>query len=215
MCAKKVGVLGSGEVSKTLATGFIKHGYEVMIGTSDNAKLADWQIKNTKGKVGNFSETAAFGDIVVLAVKGTAAVEIVNGCKDSLAGKTVMDTTNPIAPAPPVNGVLKYFTSLDDSLMERLQAAAPSANFVKAFSIVGNTLMVNPVLPGGRATMFTCGNNEDAKREAASVLDLFGWDVEDLGKAEAARAIEPLCMLWCIPGFLHNQWSHALKLVKA
>jgi predicted dinucleotide-binding enzyme len=88
------------------------------------------------------------------------------------------------------------------------------AKFVKVFSIVGNKLMVNPKLPGGRATMFICGNNGEAKKEVIRILDQFGWDSEDMGRVEAARAIEPLCMLWCIPGILKNQWTHAFKLVK-
>jgi predicted dinucleotide-binding enzyme len=215
MSKKKVGILGSGAVAKTLGTGFLSHGYEVMLGTRDPNKLDEWIKENPKGKVGSFKDAATFGDLMVLAAKGDAAVDIVSSVANELKGKTVLDTTNPIAAAPPVNGVLKYFTTLEDSLMERAQRAVPEANFVKAFSIVGNTLMVNPDFPGGRATMFICGNNNHAKKEAVEVLDRFGWDVEDFGKVEAARAIEPLCILWCIPGFLSNKWSHAFKLVKA
>ncbi len=74
--------------------------------------------------------------------------------------------------------------------------------------------MVNPSLPGGKPTMFVCGNDEAAKRQVAAILDRFGWETEDLGAAEAARAIEPLCMLWCIPGFRRNDWVHAFKLLR-
>ncbi|MEO5978065.1 MAG: NAD(P)-binding domain-containing protein [Chryseolinea sp.] len=214
MSKKKIGILGSGAVARTLGAGFLSHGYQVMMGTRESTKLDDWMMENPKGSVGSVKDAAAFGELIVLAVKGDAAVDIVTSVANELKGKTVIDTTNPIAAAPPVNGVLKYFTTLEDSLMERGQLAVPNANFVKAFSIVGNTLMVNPDFPGGRATMFICGNSNQAKKEAIDVLDLFGWDVEDFGKVEAARAIEPICMLWCIPGFLHNRWSHALKLVK-
>jgi 8-hydroxy-5-deazaflavin:NADPH oxidoreductase len=62
--------------------------------------------------------------------------------------------------------------------------------------------------------MFICGNDEAAKRTVRGILDQFGWETADLGKAEAARAIEPLCMLWCIPGFLRNEWAHAFKLLR-
>jgi len=127
----------------------------------------------------------------------------------------VIDATNPIADAPPVNGVLKFFTSLDESSMERLQREHPRAHFVKAFNSVGSGCMVNPQFKGGRPTMFICGNDEAAKQTVARILDQFGWETADadMGKAEAARAIEPLCMLWCIPGFLRNDWSHAFKLL--
>ena len=83
-----------------------------------------------------------------------------------------------------------------------------------AFSCVGNALMVDPDFGGPKPTMFICGNDGGAKQEVTAILTEFGWETEDMGTAEAARAIEPLAMLWCIPGFLHNRWSHALKLLK-
>ena len=210
----KVGILGSGDVAKALAGGFLKHGHEVMLGTRGHAKLAEWAKENPSAHVGNFAETAKFGDLVVLAVKGTVAADAVRAAgAANLAAKTVIDATNPIADAPPVNGVLKFFTNLDDSLMERLQREFPNAHFVKAFNSVGNPLMVNPQFKGGKPTMFICGNDETAKRTVRTILDQFGWETADMGKVEAARAIEPLCMLWLIPGFLRNEWSHAFKLL--
>ena len=98
--------------------------------------------------------------------------------------------------------------------MEHLQNLVPDAKFVKAFNSVGNNLMVNPIFPGGKPTMFIAGNNDDAKNEVSIILDEFGWEVADMGKAEAARAIEPLCILWCIPGIIRNEWMHAFKLLK-
>ena len=213
----RIGVLGSGAVGQTLADGFLKHGYEVMRGTREPAKLTEWKSgAGDKGSVGTFAEAARFGQIVVLAVKGGAAEAVLDACgAEALAGKTVIDTTNPIAEKPPVHGVLPFFTTLDESLMERLQRRVPGANFVKAFSCVGNAHMVEPKFPGGPPTMFVCGNHDGAKAEVEVILDRFGWETEDLGAVEAARAIEPLCILWCIPGILHNQWTHALKLVRA
>ncbi len=209
-----IGIIGSGEVARSLAAGFLKHGHSPMLGSRDPAKLAEWGSKNPGAKVGSFADAAKFGESVVLAVKGSAALEALElGGAELLSGKTVMDATNPIAAAPPVNGVLKYFTNLDESLMERLQAAHPKAHFVKVFNSVGNTRMVNPEYSGGKPTMFICGNNDGAKRSVTGILDQFGWETLDLGKAEAARAIEPLCMLWCISGFLNNEWTHAFKVL--
>jgi len=165
--------------------------------------------------VGTMADAARFGDIVVLGVKGLAAEAVVDACgAGALAGKTVIDTTNPIADKPPTNGVLAFFTSLDDSLLERLQRKVPAAHFVKAFSCVGNAFMVHPKLPGGPPTMFICGNDSGAKAEVKRILDQFGWETEDMGAAEAARAIEPLCILWCIPGLTQRGWNHALKLLR-
>lgn len=209
---KKIGIIGSGIVGKTLAGGLIKHGYQVMIGSRDKAKLEQLQ-KETGVSTGTFEETATFGDIIILTVKGTASETLVSTLRGKLAGKTVMDTTNPIAEKPPVNGVLQFFTSLDDSLMERLQKFAPDANFVKAFNSIGSMFMVDPKFES-KPTMFICGNNASAKKDVNELLLELGWEVEDMGNVEAARALEPLCMLWCIPGLRENRWSHAFKLMK-
>lgn len=211
-----IGIIGSGIVGQTLANGFLKHGYSVKIGTSNPEKLAGWISEaGPNASLGSFSETAFFGDIIVLAVKGSAALEALTKCDPaSLKDKTVIDATNPIADAPPQNGVLKFFTNLDESLMEKLQHTYPDTNFVKAFSCVGNAFMVNPDFPGGKPTMFICGNNEESKNDVKLILDKFGWETEDMGKAESARAIEPLCILWCIRGIQKGQWMHAFKLLK-
>lgn len=211
----KIGVLGSGIVAQTLAVGFLKHGYETMIGTRDAAKLAEWSSASPKAQIGSLSETAAFGDAVVLAVKGTAAAEALRAAGSAnLAGKLVMDSCNPIADAPPINGVLPFFTTHSESLMEQLQSEFSAAYLVKVFNSVGASRMVNPEFNAGRPTMFICGNDDAAKSMVAQILEKFGWETADMGKVEAARAIEPLCMLWCIPGFLSNEWTHAFKLLR-
>jgi len=211
----KIGILGSGVVAQDLAKGFLKHGHEVTIGTRDQSKLEEWKNKEAAGaKLGSFSETAAFGKIVVLAVKGTAAKSALElAGAENLKGKIIIDAANPIADAQPENGVLKFFTTMNESLMEQLQNIYPEAYFVKAFNSVGNALMVNPPFKS-KPTMFICGNNEGAKKEVTQIIDQFGWETADMGGAEAARAIEPLCMLWCIPGFRENSWAHAFKLLK-
>jgi hypothetical protein len=213
---KKVSVLGSGQVGEVLADGFLKKGHAVMRGSREPAKLADWKAKAGAGaSTGTFAEAAAFGEVIVLAVKGTAAESALElAGAQNLAGKTVLDATNPIADAPPQDGVLAFFTGPNDSLMERLQQRAPAARFVKAWSCVGNAFFVDPDFGGAKPTMFICGNDEGAKAEAKAILDRFGWETADMGGAAAARAIEPLCMLWCIPGLRGGSWSHAFKLLK-
>ena len=211
----KVGIIGSGVVGQTLAAGFLKHGHQVAVGTREPAKLRDWAAKNKGAAVKSFADAAAFGEVLALAVAGQVAVEAVKLAGAGLAGKPVIDACNPIGGGPPVNGVLSYFTTQNESLMEQLQKASPTALFVKAFNSVGNAQMINPQFKGGRPTMFICGNDAQAKDTVAQILDQFGWETEDMGAVEAARAIEPLCKLWCIPGIGKGDWSaHAFKLLR-
>jgi 8-hydroxy-5-deazaflavin:NADPH oxidoreductase len=211
----RIGVIGSAVVGQTLATGLKKHGYDVRIASRTPAKLAEFS-RSSGIQSGAFADVAAWAEGTVLAVKGDAAEAALREAgAANLNGKLVIDTTNPIANEPPDDGVLKFFTSPNDSLMERLQRAFPAAQFVKAFNSVGSALMVNPSFPGGtRPTMFYCGDAAAAKATVARILDLFGWDGADMGSAKAARAIEPLCQLWCIPGFRENAWTnHAFKML--
>lgn len=213
----KIGIIGSGDVGQTLGTAFLAEGYEVMLGTRNPGKeeVKKWKQQNPKGQCGTFGVTAQFGDILVLSVAGSAADSAIKLSGIShFNNKIVIDTTNPIAAAPPKDGVLSFFTGPNESLLERLQKLIPQAKMVKAFNSVGNAQMYKPTVKGGPPTMFICGDDEKAKKTVTEILTSFGWDTADMGKATAARAIEPLCILWCIPGFLENQWTHAFRLLK-
>lgn len=211
---KAIGIVGSGMVGKTLAAGFAKRGHAVTIGSRTPGKLAEWQRKEApEVRLGDFAEAARAGEIVVLAVLGGAAEETVLALGDALAGKVAIDACNPIA-GEPEDGILPLFTGPHDSLMERLQRAAPRARFVKAFSCVGAGLMIDPRLAGGRPSMFVCGDDAAAKSDVAALLAEVGWEAEDVGGVRAARAIEPLVQLWCAPGFLRGDWIHAFKVLR-
>ena len=209
----RVGIIGSAVVGRTLAAGFKSHGYDVRIGSRTPEKLAEFSSASGV-PAGTFAEVAAWAEIVVLAVHGTAAEPALDlATAPNLRGKIVIDTTNPIANAPPVDGVIQTFTSPNFSLMEQLQAKFPDARFVKAFNSVGNARMVNPAFSAGQPTMFYCGNDAEAKAVVKRILEQFGWEPADMGRATAARAIEPLAQLWCIPGFLQGKWTHAFKIL--
>ena len=214
----KAGIIGSGIVGQVLARAFALEGYDVMLGTRNPGKpeLDKFSATNPSIAIGDFAATAAFGDILVLATGGSVTAEAIQlAGVSNFSGKVVIDATNPIAAAPPVNGVLQFFTGPNDSLLERNQALLPDAKLVKAFSCVGNAFMYKPSFPGGTPTMFIAGNDDEARATVTVILTKFGWETADMGKAEAARAIEPLCILWCIPGITQNQWQHAFKLLKA
>jgi len=209
------GIIGSGMVGQSLARGLIKYGHKATLGSRDEAKRAELQAKIPGLETADFVETAQHAEALILAVKGHAALEALEQCRAAhLSGKLIIDATNPIAAEAPENGVLKFFTTLDESLMERLQKAYPEAHFVKAFNSIGNAYMVDPDFGGEKPSMFICGNHAPSKATTRALLEQFGWEVEDMGSATSARAIEPLCMLWCIPGMLEGRWSHAFRLLK-
>jgi len=211
---KRFGVLGSGAVGQVLAKGLATAGYEVRIGTRSPGKLAKFS-KSTGIREAHFKDVAAWAEALVLAVLGKAALEAVElADPENLAGKLVIDTTNPISDEAPEDGVLRYFTGRNESLMERLQATHPRVAFVKAFNSVGSDLMVHPMLSGGPPTMFYCGYVSAAAQTVGHILEQFGWEGADMGGAAAARALEPLAQLWCIPGFRENDWMHAFRLLR-
>jgi len=209
----KIGILGAGGVAQDLGAGFLRHGHAVALGTRSPEKLDAWKAAHPGAAIGSFAEAALFGEVLVLAVKGDAAAKALHAA-GSFAGKVVIDATNPIAAKPPQNGVLSFYTAGDDSQLERLQREFPQARLVKAFNSVGSADMVDPQFAGGKPSMFICGADAEAKATVRGFLDQFGWETEDMGGVEAARAIEPLAILWCIPGFLRDDWRHAFKVLR-
>ena len=212
----KVGVLGSGEVARTLAAGFLKYKHEVVMGTRDPSKLAEFKAKHDGVKVGTVADAAKFGEVLVLAVKGNVVNEALNAAgRKNISGKTVLDATIPLSGEIPANGVLKLSVGPNESLLGNMQRDFPDVNFVKAFSCIGSETMVDPKFKEGKPTMFIAGDNADAKKTATAICEQFGWEVEDMGPADAARAIEPLAILWCIPGFQNGDWGpRAFKVLR-
>ncbi len=212
----KVGVLGSGGVGRVLGAGLLKHGHEAMLGTRDPEKkdVREWLSQTPGARAGTFEEAAQFGEMLVLATLGRVVGDVIElAGPANFAGKTVMDATNPLTDEPPVQGVLKYTTGPNESLGESIQAKIPAAHVVKAFNSVGQGLMVNPQFSQGTPTMFICGDSDEAKAQVSGIVRQFGWEPYDCGGIVSARAIEPLCMLWCLPGFLRNDWQHAFKML--
>src|SRR5882724_11458621 len=153
----KVGVLGSGGVGQVLGAGFAKHGRQVMMGTrkTGDKDVQDWVAKTPGASAGTFAEAARFGDLIVLAVLGRVVENVIElAGPENFTGKTLMDTTNPLANSPPVNGVLLYTTGPNESLGEKIQTLLPAAHVVKAFNTVGATRMINPAFDQGVPTMF-------------------------------------------------------------
>jgi 8-hydroxy-5-deazaflavin:NADPH oxidoreductase len=208
----RIGIIGSGDVGRALAAGFAGLGHDVKIGSRDPQKLVDWAA--TAGphvSTGTFAEAAEFGDILVLATLGVATQEAIRLAGiDAFDGKVVIDTTNPLDFG---DGTPRLAIGHTDSLGEVIQRLLSRARVVKAFNTVGNTLMVNPQLPGGPPDMFLCGNDEDAKKIVAQICKHFGWGVIDVGGIESSRHLEPMCMVWVLHGVRSGTWTHAFKLL--
>jgi predicted dinucleotide-binding enzyme len=212
----RIGILGTGDVGRTLANGFLSLGHEVKMGAreSGNAKAASWAAEaGARGSVGTFAETAQFGELVVLATlwSGTENVLRLAGAQ-SLAGKVLIDATNPLVFAA---GGAPYLTiGLTDSAGEQVQRWAPGAQVVKAFNTVGFAHMVHPQFPGGPPDMFICGNDDVAKSTVTEILTGFGWNTVDIGGIDGARLLEPMCLLWLNYGIRTHTWNHAFKLLR-
>jgi predicted dinucleotide-binding enzyme len=199
----RIGILGSGAVGQALAQGFARHGHEVRIGSRKNA-VDDLP-------VGSPGEVVQAADLVFLSVLGTAAVEVAAGVREQLYGKVLVDTTNPLDFS---SGRPGLFVGHTDSLGEQVQRAVPEAHVVKAYNTVGNTLMVDPDLPGGPPSMLIGGDSADAKGAVTALLQSTGWDVVDLGGIEASRYLEPLCIAWVLHGARTGTWDHAFRLLR-
>lgn len=186
----RVGVLGAGVVGRRLAAGFAGRGHVVMIGSRDpgKAELAEWLVGEGAGiEGGSFAQTAAFGELLVLALLGTAAEQVIADVgPDDFNGKVVIDATNPLdfsAGFPP-----KLAICGEDSLGERIQRAIPDARVVTAFNIIGNPYFVDPSFPEGKSTMLIAGNDEGAKKTVAAVLADSGGPSPSTSAASRAPA---------------------------
>ena len=216
LAQRRVGVLGTGEVGRRLAAGFRERGHAVMIGSRDpdKSELRDWLSGGGAGiEAGTFAAAAAAGELLVLAVLGDAAEQVIaDAGPENFAGKVVIDAMNPLdfsSGFPP-----KLSISGEDSLGERVQRALPEAKVVKAFNIIGSPYFVDPSFSVGQPTMLIAGDDADAKRAVTDLLADFGWsDAVDIGGIEGSRELEALCIAWVKIGGVRGAWDHGFTLL--
>ena len=214
----KIGILGSGDVGRKLADGFIELGHQVKIGSRDprQSKLTEWIDKHDKEKAssGTFADTASFGELVVLATLWTGTADAIRHADSrNFASKIVIDVTNPLDFS---NGMPpRLALGHTDSAGETVQRMLPDSKVVKTFNIVGNPHMIHPDFPGGKPTMFICGNDDEAKKMVTDdILTRFGWETIDIGGIEGSRLLEPLALLWITHYFRTGNGNHAFKLLQ-
>lgn len=212
---KRVGILGSGDVAKQLGRGFAHHGYEVLLGTREPAKLAAWkQEVGARASVGSFAQAAGFGDVVVLATHGQATEAAIDlAGVPAFAGKLVLDATNPLdfsRGMPP-----GLFVGTTDSLGERIQRKLPAAHVVKCFNTMSNLKMIDPKFAAGPVKMLICGNDGASKHRAEEILRELGWPgALDIGGIDGARWLEAMVPLWVRAGAALNTWEHIFSVVR-
>ncbi|MGH9871863.1 MAG: NADPH-dependent F420 reductase [Pyrinomonadaceae bacterium] len=210
----RVGILGSGDVAKSLGRGFLKEGHEIMLGSREPGKLASWVSESGEGATsGIFSETAKFGELVVLAVHGTKSGEAIQMAEaDNFKGKVVIDATNPLdmsgGPPPELVG------GVGTSGGELNQRALPGAFVVKSFNTVGHGQFYKPEFAGGPPDMFLCGDDAKAKERVSGICKDFGWNPIDVGGIELSHYLEATAMIWIITAFTGGHWNQAFKLLR-
>lgn len=212
----KIGILGTGDVGKSLGSAFIALGHEVKMGSRDahNEKAVTWaSTSGINASTGTFADAAQFGEVVVLALSWAGAENALNlAGADNFAGKVVIDAINPLEFEPGKGPTLAIGHT--DSAGEQVQRWLPSAHVVKAFNTVGHAHMFKPDFPCGPPDMFICGNDAAAKETVTEILKDFGWPAIDIGGIEGSRLLEPLCILWVGYGLRTGTWNHAFKLLR-
>ncbi len=210
----KVGILGSGDVAQSLGKGIAAIGHDVMLGTRQPDKQQLKDLATQSGiKISTNAQTAAFGELIILAIKGTATEEVLPGLQSDLAGKVVIDVTNPLVFGD--NSAPGLSVGHTDSGGEVVQRLLPDSKVVKTLNTISHAHMVQPSYQQGTPTMFMAGNDADAKSQVDKLLQALGWqDITDLGGIENSRLTEPLCLLWVQYGAVNNTWDHAFAVLK-
>ena len=208
----KIGILGSGMVGQALALGLKKAGHDVRLGSRDGKKL-DAFAKEHGFTQGTFADVAAFGEAVVFCMKGEVAEGVAKEFAKVLAGKLVLDTTNPIA-GPPNNGVIPYFTAAGDRSSSASRRRR-RAKVVKWMNSVGSHFMANPKFRAARRRCSSVATTRARRRPPLLKLSAdLGWNTEDVGGAGMGGPLEALCQIWCAPGFLRNDWAHGFAILR-
>jgi predicted dinucleotide-binding enzyme len=197
----RIGVLGTGEVGRTLATGLIAAGHEARLGSrsASHGASATWATETGAGaSSGDFADAAAFGEVVINATGGGVSLAALALAGEAqLAGKVLIDVSNALRQDG--TGPLPLIVANTDSVAEQIQRAHPAARVVKTLNTMNNNVMVAPELVPGEHVVFVCGDDDAAKKTVAGLLRDLGWgppQILDLGGIEAARGTEAFMLLW-------------------
>jgi uncharacterized protein YbjT (DUF2867 family) len=219
---KKIGILGTGNVAKFLALGYIKHGWEVTIGTRDPSaeKFRTWLGEIKGAHAADFKGATAYAHSVILAV-GFPHVESVislSGGKDAFKGKLLIDVTNPINGFGPTGP--EYSVGWNSSGGEKIQAWLPDAYVVKCWNIIGHAFMIDPPADkqGAKPDMWIAGNEDGAVLAVKNMLIELGWSADHIigtnAGIKACRWLEPMCQAWVNYAMTTGSWKHGFALLR-
>lgn len=209
----KIGIIGSGNVGGALGTLWAAKGHDVVFGVRDtnDSKLQEL-LKSTKGKAraASVKDAAASAETVAFATPWPATHDAINAA-GNLAGKIVIDCTNPLL--PDLSGLV---LGTNNSAAEEVSRWAKGAKVVKAFNTIGASNFANPRFRSENASMFICGDDASAKAAVSKLAAELGFDVVDAGPLTAARLLEPLAMLWIHLAYKQGLGpsGHAFKLLR-
>ena len=193
----QIAIIGAGRVGTTLGRRFTEAGHAVTYGVRnpDDAKYAALEHRAL------VADACAAAEVIVLTTPWTAA-EVALASAGDLAGRILVDATNPIGPGM----VLTHGTT--DSGAEQVARWAPGARVVKAFNSVGMEVMANPVFGSQRSALLMCGDDAGAVGVVAGLAESIGFEPVRLGPLARARLVEPAALVWITAsGTLGRQFS--------
>lgn len=211
----KIAILGTGSVGRALASKFAEVGHEVTMGTRNvkekeqskekdmygSPSFSEWHKEKSRISLKTYDQAALWCEIAVNATKGSATMEALELTgKNNLAGKILIDVSNPLDFSRGMPPSLIPELSNTNSLAEEIQRTFPQTRVVKTFNTMWNGLMVNPgLLGGGDHVNYVSGNDNEAKNKVKELLKEFGWkdsSLLDLGDISASRATESVLLIW-------------------
>jgi predicted dinucleotide-binding enzyme len=184
----RLGIIGAGHVGGTLGRLFESQGHDVRFGVRDPNRAAAGGLAHDR--MGTVADVARFGDVIILATPWNAAAEALEAA-GNLAGKTLIDCTNPLL--PDLSGLVIGCTT---SAAQEVARLAPGAKVVKCFNTLSPTNFADPTINGEKASMLFCGDDAGAKLIVSELGNQLGFDMVDAGPLSQARWLEAMAILW-------------------